>query len=150
MTYELAQLNIAHAKLGDPHGPEMANFWAETARINALADQNEGLVWRLQDSQTGNASTFEMPGQDRMMVNLSVWRDVKSLHAFIYRAQHAEIMARKAEWFVEEEEAHMVLWWVLEGHRPSLEECWERLSLLRANGPTAEAFSFKKRFDPPK
>lgn len=127
----------------------MASFWAQVDAINALADRHEGLIWRLQDETTGNAGRFRIPGQEGMIVNLSVWRDVKALHSFVYRTGHAQIMARKDEWFVDEDEITMVLWWVPAGHRPSLEECWQRLLKLRAEGPTPEAFTFKQRFDPP-
>ena len=134
ISYELAQLNIAHAKSGDPHGPEMDSFWAETGRINALADENLGLVWRLQDEATGNASTFQMPGQDRMMVNVSIWKDVPS---FIYRAQHAEIMARNLSAVQRRRRGPYGAVVGAIGHR-SLEG-WDRLSHLRTHGPTARA-----------
>ena len=96
MAYHLAQLNVAHAKSGDPYDASMAPFWAETARINALADADPGLIWRLQDTVTGDARSFTMPGQDKMIVNLSVWADLRALHGFVYRGQHAEIIAKSA------------------------------------------------------
>jgi len=149
MTHFLAQLNVATASAGDASAPAMASFWAEVPGVNALADADPGLIWRLQDEETGHAGGFEIPGQEAMIVNLSVWRDVAALHGFVFRSGHRHIMARKAEWFVEPSLPTMVLWWVPEGHRPSVEEAWQRLLLLREKGPTAQAFTFQKRFDPP-
>lgn len=149
MAYELAQLNVATAKGGDAQGPEMASFWAEVDGVNALADADPGLVWRLQDEATGNAGGFRIPGQDAMIVNLSVWRDVPALHAFVFRSDHKFIMARKGEWFLNLNEPSTVLWWVPKGHRPGVEEAWAALQALRTKGPSAEGFSFQKRFDPP-
>jgi hypothetical protein len=37
----------------------------------------------------------------------------------------------------------VVLWWVDDGHRPTLAEAVERLEHLRANGPTSHAFPFR-------
>ncbi len=41
------------------------------------------------------------------------------------------------------------MWWVPAGHIPSIEEAIERLDRLRREGPTSEAFTFRKAFDPP-
>ena len=149
MTHNLAQLNVATAASGDASDASMTAFWEAVPGVNALADADPGLVWRLQDDETGNAGSFTIPGQDAMIVNLSVWRDVPALHGFVFRSGHKHIMARKGEWFAEPEAATTVLWWVPEGHRPSVEEAWTRLLTLREKGPTAEAFTFKRRFDPP-
>jgi hypothetical protein len=46
-------------------------------------------------------------------------------------------------------EAFLVLWWVPSGHRPSVAEAILRLELLRAKGPTPEAFTFRNAFPPP-
>src|SRR5215831_17118315 len=54
MTYHLAQINIGRliAPIDDPR---IAEFVAQLAPINALADQAHGFVWRLQ-SASGNAT----------------------------------------------------------------------------------------------
>jgi hypothetical protein len=35
------------------------------------------------------------------------------------------------------------------GHRPGIDEAVAKLELLRVQGPTADAFSFRKAFPPP-
>lgn len=144
--YQLAQLNIA--RLCAPiDSPQLANFVANLDRINALADQSPGFVWRLQTDE-GDATGIDHFGADHI-VNMSVWQTLEHLHDYVYRSAHVEVMRRKKEWFHKLSEAHMVLWWVPAGHRPSLDEAEAKLQAYRANGPTAGAFSFKKPFCAP-
>ena len=144
--YELAQLNVARMK--EPlESPTMADFVANLDRINALAEGSPGFVWRLQ-TEEGNATALRPLGAD-MLVNVSVWRDVESLNAYVYQSAHVEIMRRRKEWFERTREAYVVLWWVPRGHRPTVSEAISKLELLRAKGPTREAFTFRHAFRPP-
>lgn len=144
--YELAQLNIGIIR-GPIDSPIMAEFVANLDRINALAERSPGFVWRLQTDE-GNATAIRPFPDENIAVNLSVWRDIESLNAFVYRSAHVEITRRRREWFERMAEAFLVLWWVPKGHRPSVQEAIARLDLLRARGPTAEAFTFRRTFAP--
>lgn len=57
-------------------------------------------------------------------------------------------MRQRNDWF-EKLQFHLFLWWVEEGHQPSLEEAKERLRLLTETGSTADAFTFSKPFPAP-
>lgn len=141
--YQLAQLNIA--TLAAPlDSPPLADFVANLERINALAEASPGFVWRLQD-EAGDATALRPFGAE-VLVNMSVWRDVESLSDYVYKSAHTEMLKRRREWFEPVKQTHMVLWWVLAGHRPGLEEAAERLQRLRSDGPTPSAFSFRQRF----
>lgn len=144
--YQLAQLNIATMK-APLESPSMADFVANLQRINALAEASSGYVWRLQD-EAGDATAFRPFGED-VLVNLSVWRDVQALSDYVYTSAHTEMLKRRQEWFSKVDAAHMVLWWVPAGHRPSVQEAFERLELLRKQGASAQAFSFRQAFAPP-
>jgi hypothetical protein len=144
--FELAQLNVAVMK-SPLDSPPMADFVANLDRINALAEQSPGYVWRLQ-SDDGDATAFRPLGE-HVLVNLSVWRDIESLAQYVYRSAHVEIMRRRREWFDRMESSHMVLWWVPAGHRPDVAEALARLEQLRAEGPGAAAFTFAQPFGPP-
>lgn len=145
-THELAQLNIAIMK--EPlTSPGMADFVANLDRINALAEAAPGFVWRLQ-TEEGDATALRPLGEDTL-VNLSVWHDVTSLTKYVYESAHVEIMKRRREWFERMREAHVVLWWVRGGHRPDVAEAYAKLQLLRASGPTREAFTFREPFPTP-
>ena len=147
MPYELAQLNVGIIK-GPMDSPLMAAFAANLGRINALAEQTPGFVWRLQTEQ-GDATAIRPFEDDNMLVNMSVWRDVESLRRFVYRSDHVDIMRRRGEWFERMREAFLVLWWVPEGDRPTVAEAVAKLKTLRAHGPTAAAFTFRQWFPAP-
>jgi hypothetical protein len=145
--YELAQLNTGFIR-GPIDSPIMAEFVANLERINALADASPGFVWRLK-TEAGDATAIRPFADPNQLLNMSVWRDVDALRRFVYRSAHAEILARRREWFERVEAPIMVLWWVPRGHRPSVEEAVARLELLRAKGASPEAFSFRQTFPPP-
>jgi heme-degrading monooxygenase HmoA len=145
--YELAQLNIGIIK-GPMDSPVMAEFAANLERINALAERSPGFVWRLQ-TEEGDATAIRPFEDENMLVNLSVWRDVESLNTYVYSSAHVEVMRRHREWFERMNEVFLVLWWVPKGHRPSVAEAIAKLEILRSNGPTTEAFTFRKAFPPP-
>ncbi len=145
--YELAQLNIGIIK-GAMDSPLMADFAANLDRINALADRSPGFVWRLQTAD-GDATAIRPFDNDSMLVNMSVWRDLESLHKYVYSSAHVEVMRRRREWFERMPEAFLVLWWVPREHRPSVAEAIAKLGALRAKGPTPDAFTFRQPFPAP-
>jgi len=143
--HHLAQLNIAQMKFAIDD-PAMADFVERLEDINALADNAAGFVWRLQDD-SGDATAIEYFGNDKL-VNMSVWENLESLRAFVYRSAHNEVMALRKQWFDRIIDAYAVLWWVPASQIPSLEEAGERLESLRQHGPSEFAFSFKRSFAP--
>lgn len=145
--HELAQLNIGIIK-GPMDSPVMADFAANLERVNAVAERSPGFVWRLQ-TEAGDATAIRPFENENMLVNMSVWRDVASLSHYVYSSAHVELMRRRREWFERMPEAFLVLWWVPQGHRPGVDEAIARLGLLRTQGPTAAAFTFRQAFPPP-
>lgn len=141
----LAQLNIAH--LNAPlDSPQLADFVGSLDRINALAEQTPGFVWRLQ-TDDGDATALRPLG-DTTLVNMSVWSGIEALRQYVYRSDHAALLRRRWDWFEPMTEAAMVLWWVPAGHQPTVTEAIERLQQLRQLGPGPQAFTFKQAFDP--
>src|SRR5437870_2582178 len=126
----------------------MAAFVAALEPINALADASPGFVWRLQDDG-GNATSFRGFDDDRILLNMSVWRSLPALQAFVYRSAHVDVMRRRREWFESFGRPFVALWWVPAGHRPSVAEARERLETLERLGPTPDAFTFKEAFEAP-
>jgi hypothetical protein len=119
-------------------------FVAALDRINALADCHAGFVWRLQ-TEEGNATAIRAFDDDRLIINMSVWESLKELADFVYRSGHIEVLRRRREWFAPIK-PHTALWWVPDGHIPSLAEAESRLDRLRDHGPTPAAFTFTSRF----
>jgi hypothetical protein len=144
--YQLAQLNVATLK-APLDSPELKDFVDNLDRINALAESSPGFVWRLVGE--GNDATSLRPLGDNVIVNMSVWRDVGGLLAYVYNSAHTSIMKRRREWFSRMAEMYMVLWWVPAGHVPTTEEAVAKLMYLREHGPTPEAFTFGEAFSAP-
>lgn len=142
----LAQLNIAKAK-APVDSPLLAEFKAMLDPVNEIADAASGFVWRLQDDDSGNATSIPFPGAaDEVIVNLSVWRSAEDLWSFVYGTDHLSVMRRRSEWF-ERMDTYLCLWWIPAGTVPTVEQAHRRLELLRDNGPTPESFTFKRRFN---
>jgi hypothetical protein len=140
----LAQVNIA--KLIEPmDSPRMIEFVNNLDRINALAENSEGFIWRLKD-ETNNATSVKIFNDDFLIVNMSVWKDADNLFTYVYKSDHVEIFKKRKNWFAAMTEMHMALWYVDENHFPDIKEAEERLVHIRKNGPTPFAFTFKKRF----
>ena len=144
-SYQLAQLNIAKMKFAIDD-PDMADFVARLDDINALADAAPGFVWRLQ-TDDGDATGIDYFGSDSL-VNMSVWQDVDSLHAYVYRSAHSQVMALRKQWFERMTEVYSVLWWIAEGHIPTLEEAASVSTACVSKGRCAQAFTFKQVFAP--
>jgi hypothetical protein len=146
LSFHLAQINIARmrAPLDDPM---MAEFVANLASINALADASPGFVWRLQ-SEAGDATSLR-PYDDTIIVNMSVWQSPDHLLQYVYHSQHTDVMRKRKQWFDKFAGAYTTLWWIPAGHIPTVEEAKERLEHLRISGESPYAFSFKKLFPAP-
>lgn len=145
-THHIAQLNIA-TLVAPLDSSILGGFVANLDRINALADQSPGFVWRLQTAD-GDATAIRHFGDD-VIVNLSVWETVEALFAFVFQSAHIEMLRRRKEWFQPMEVASSVLWWIPSGHELSLDEAQHALHALRSNGPSPAGFTFKERFLPP-
>ena len=102
------------------------------APINALADESPGFVWRLQ-GETGDATGIRAFGDDRILVNLSVWETIEALGVFVFTSRHTEVLRRRRDWFEQMAEAHLALWWIPAGATPTVEEAERRLATC-ANG----------------
>ena len=139
-TRHLAQFNIARTRypLDDPR---MTEFVDNVARINKLAEQIEGFVWRLQDA-SGNAMGMTIYDDPRILPNLTVWENAEALERFVFRTLHSRFYGRREQWF-ERIETPLVMWFVPQGHRPELAEGVARLDHLKAHGPSDFAFGWE-------
>lgn len=137
----LAQVNIGRIR-APLDSDLMRTFVARLDEINALADSAPGFVWRLK-SEEGPSSYLRPYDDERMLMNMSVWTSIDALKAYVYKTAHAEVLRQRRDWFEPLESAFMAMWWVPEGHIPTIEEAKERLAHLEANGPTEHAFTFR-------
>ena len=139
----LAQLNVGRL-VAETDDPRVAEFMAALDRVNGLGKRMPGFVWMMEGSGepgTGNTET-KIDGDPRFVSNLTVWESVEALEAFVWKTVHRQFYERRREWFEVLGEKHLVMWWVPEGHRPTLEEGLERLAQLRAQGDSDRAFGW--------
>ena len=143
--FELAQINIARFVLPKEHEVNLP-FMEALDAVNAKAEKSPGFVWRLVGDGNNATDVQAVPDDPMLIVNMSVWTDIASLAAFAYRnSEHVAVFRRKHEWF-EPLAVSMALWWVPKAHRPSVAVGMSKIALLSANGPSAEAFTFKSTF----
>lgn len=144
--WQIAQVNIAipHEPLDSPR---LAEFVELLDPVNAIADSSPGFVWRLQD-ESGDATSIRAFEDESILINMSVWDSIDALWRFVYAGRHLDVMRRRREWFTRLAETHLALWWVPAGQLPTLADARERIDRLRAYGPTPQAFTFKRCFDP--
>jgi Domain of unknown function (DUF3291) len=131
-----------------PRQPAAEGLVDLLAPINALADASPGFVWRLQ-TEEGNATALRAFEDERILINMSVWESIEDLREFVYRSSHLDVLSRRREWFATLAEAHQCLWWIPAGHIPTVAEAEERLTKLRENGPTPDAFNFRTHYPSP-
>jgi len=146
--FHLAQINIAKMVGVDINDPVMSSFVSQLDEVNAIAEGSPGFVWRLKGE--GNSATDLNPfGDNQVIVNMSVWKSMEDLRAFMYSGRHAEVMRRRKEWFVNFGQPYTAFWYVVAGHEPTVAEAIARLRHLQQHGPTPYAFDFKSSFAPP-
>lgn len=142
----LAQLNIAKM-LYPLDAIEMEGFTSNLDRINTLAEQTKGFVWRLKNESPDAAAGAKYFGED-VIVNLSTWESIDHLHHFVYKTAHTEVLRRRKEWF-SELKTYSVLWWHNADENPSVKIASEKLLSLENNGPTGAAFTFRQTWPKP-
>jgi len=58
----------------------------------------EGFIWRLQ-TEEGHATSIQAFDDPLLLVNMSVWKDIKSLKHYVYRTVHVELIQDRDAWF---------------------------------------------------
>ena len=135
----VAQINIGTMVAPTDH-PSVAEFMANLDRINAIADESAGFVWRLQ-TESGNATEIQIFPDPLQLVNMSVWETVDDLKAYVYRSEHVDFFRRRAAWFVADAK-RLALWHVEPGTTPELDDAVRRVEFQERHGPTPYAFTF--------
>ncbi|WP_269583699.1 DUF3291 domain-containing protein [Roseibium sp. Sym1] len=155
--YRLALYTFGQFRTRADH-PDVDIFHAEEPRVWAAMERAEGFIARSgYDDEPGPDSWGEQVYPRYWQDNgdgwapsiISIWQDLETAMAAVYRGPHAEIL-REGPKFMQEDTDYpaYVLWWVPDTHQPDWEEAVERFELLGDTGPSPEAFSFKAAFDP--
>jgi hypothetical protein len=146
--YNIAQLNISRL-LAPLDAPAMKEFVDFLEPVNRFAEESPGFVWRMRGENGEASSLLATPFDDPMIVtNLTVWADIPSLQAFVYKSVHRYFLQNRRQWFARVTGPQVVMWWVRPGVVPTLAEAKEKLELLEASGPRPSAFTLQQAFDP--
>jgi hypothetical protein len=143
----LAQINVGRlvAPIDDPL---IAEFVAQLDTINHLAESSPKFIWRMQSEQ-GNATVIPYNDDPFMISNMSVWETIEALQSFTYKSQHMRVFRDRRKWFQKMDLPHYCLWWVPEGHIPTLSAGKLRLEHYQRRGSTPEAFWFNEPYPAP-
>lgn len=145
--WHLAVVNIAKPKYG-LESAEMAEFMDNLDRINSIGDNSPGAVWRYED-ESGAATDTRVFEDPNLLINYTIWESVESLKDYVYTGDHLDFFKRRSLWFQDVTDLpSLVMWWVPAGTIPGIEEARDKVEYLAEHGPTADAFTFAKRFDP--
>jgi hypothetical protein len=144
---QLSQINIGRL-IAQVDDPRLAEFVSQLDEVNALAESSPGFVWRLK-SDSGNATDIAYSDDLYVHVNMSVWQSIESLKEFTYGPRHLAVFRNRQKWFEKMSQPHLCLWWIPDGHIPSVKEGRERLEHYQSHGPSAHAFSFTESFPAP-
>ena len=137
----IAQINISTLK-APLDAPEIADFKNNLDRINQLAEQSQGFIWRLQD-ESGNATGIQGTDNPLLVLNISVWQSFSDLHRFVFQSAHKDIMMRRDTFFEPESKPIFALWHLPENApMPSVDDAFQRLNHLREHGPSERAFGW--------
>lgn len=140
--FHVAQINIG-TMVAPTDDPRVAEFMDGLDRINAIADQSPGFVWRLQTGE-GNATSIQIFPNPLELVNVSVWESVETLKEYVYQSNHVDFFRRRAAWF-EADAKRVALWTVPAGEIPELDEAVRRVEFLERRGPSPYAFGFGRQ-----
>jgi hypothetical protein len=135
----VAQINIG-TMVAPTDDPAVAEFMDNLERINAIADEAPGFVWRLQ-TDSGNATDIQIFPDPLQLVNMSLWESVETLKSYVYRSEHVEFFRRRAEWFVPEAK-RVALWHVTPGRFPELDDAVRRVEFQERHGASPYSFGF--------
>jgi len=138
---QLAELNIGRL-IADTDDPRVADFMNNLDRINGLGKRMPGFVWMMEGAAGEGNTATKLDDTGRLVPNLTVWEDFPTLENFVFNTLHKKFMERKAEWFEVLDSMHFVMWWVPDGHRPTMDEAMVKLAHLEEHGEGPEAFGW--------
>jgi len=140
---QLAELNVGRL-VAPTDDPRVKTFMDNLDLINGLGRKMPGFVWMMDGlAEPGRVNAdIIIAGDPRLVPNLSVWEDVESLERFVFGTVHKRFYDRRAEWFEVLGEMHFVMWYVPDGHRPSLAEALMKLDQRRTKGDSDAAFGW--------
>lgn len=157
----LAHLNVVRpAGAMSPRLAEAQYFFMQLQKLLPQAQEFDGMRWHNHGARMPDGRYLDLPdlaalettgtAENPHVMTMAGWDTAKDMHTFAYRLRdHMDGMKALEAWVDRSEGPTMVMWWVPQGERVTLDAAWERLIHLRAHGASPEAFSLQERFDAP-
>src|SRR2546421_9557844 len=82
--FQLAEINVARMKGVNINDPIMKEFVDNLDRVDTLAENSEGFVWRLKD-ESNNATHLNPYNDEQVILNISVWQSMEALEHYVYK-----------------------------------------------------------------
>lgn len=142
VTYNLTHANIALAKYPFD-SPQMASFFEQVERINQIAYNTEGFID--EPALIDKGSLFSEPN----LLNVTRWHTIDALQNFTYRSDHAAVMQVRKQWFLPQDGAKYVLFWLPSDTAPTEEMIAKRIAKITKEGPSLDAFNFQHPYAAP-
>ena len=139
----VARLTLGRV-LRRPEEDDMAPFREARRALEARASAL-GCVHQLERGEEHKSSYNEI--DPRFVVSLDVWEGLEPVQGLKASAEYAHFQAHRDRWLWRAEIGTQdeVLFYVPDGHTPTVEEGLSKLEELQANGPSAEVFSLVDR-----
>lgn len=141
-SYYLLHANVARAR-APLDSPVMLGFTSLVDEIDAIAHRSPGFI--TEPSLPDDGAIYQPP----LLLNISTWSSIESLDQFVHSGQHAAALGEREQWFIQDQRANYVLFWIPKGYSTTEREIEARLDFLRARGPSAYAFTFDCPFPSP-
>lgn len=146
--YQLAEINVSRMIGLDINDSIMKEFVDNLDQVNQLAENSKGFVWRYKD-ESNNATCLNPYNDVQVIINISVWTDIESLKAYVFKSFHTDFIKRRKEWFKANTKVMTAMWWIKAGHYPTVEEAVKKLSQFQEKGVSSEVFDFKNPMPKP-
>lgn len=145
--YYLVQANFGEWDMSQFSPERFQAFSSLGGQIMQRVDQGSGFIWAAGTSFYEDENVSRIFNNSAIIFNLSVWRDLESLKAFVYTGNHLFALKSNKNWFKKLDGRVYALWWIKAGELPTIELAKSKLDLINAIGPSSAAFDFSTCFD---
>lgn len=137
--------------------PRVQGFFDSNAANFAAAEGSDGFIAHSgYPDEPGPASWGEVvyprffTGNDEgwTPATLSLWADLDSLAAYVYRGLHGAALTQRRKWFLEPRWPTHALWWVAGDYVPTWAEAVAKHEQLHDQGPSAQVFKLLRAYGP--
>lgn len=132
--------------------PDLAEFVERSPAVWERAARSDGFLGHIDEDPDLRPARFaDVYFRQRCAITLSYWRDLESVHEFVYGGtDHTQALRDRRRWFLAGDWLTHVAWWFGPGDRPTQAEGVARYERLDTIGPTPDGFDLRRPLRPPR